>query len=99
MFLFIKILVLFVICPEKTKPIFCVFIPKISLSKNPNFNDTYLTRSINYFLRNMKIIVKNLHITLIHKTNDLYNAVFCADIDYIDILTLERALYDRKEVS
>ena len=58
---------------------------KMELSKNPNFNDTYLTRSINYFLRNMKIIVKNLHITLIHKTNDLYNAVFCADIDYIDL--------------
>ena len=58
---------------------------KMELSKNPNFNDTYLTRSINYFLRNMKIEVKNAHIKLIHGTNDLYNAVFCANIDYINL--------------
>ena len=58
---------------------------KMELSKNPNFNDTYLTRSINYFLRNMKIIVKNVRIKLIHGTSDLYNAVFCANIDYINL--------------
>ena len=57
---------------------------KMELSKNPNFNDTYLTRSINYFLRNMKITVKNVHIKLIHGTNDIYSAVFCANIDNIN---------------
>ena len=58
---------------------------KMELSKNPNFNDTYLTRSINYFLRNMKITVKNVRIKLIHGNKDIYNAVFCANIDYINL--------------
>ena len=58
---------------------------KMELSKNPNFNDTYLTRSINYFLRNMKITVKNIRVKLIHGTNEVYNDVFCANIDYINL--------------
>ena len=67
---------------------------KTELSKNPNFNDTYLTRSINYFLRNMKITVKNIRIKLIHGTNDLYNAVFCTNIDYIN-LTKDSFIIDK----
>ena len=33
----------------------------------------------------MKITVKNVHIKLIHRTSDLYNAVFCANINYINL--------------
>ena len=58
---------------------------KMELSKNPNFNDTYLRRSINYFLRNMKIIVKNIRIKLIHGVNELYSNIFCTNIDQINL--------------
>ena len=58
---------------------------KMQLSKNPNLNDTYLRRSIDYFLRNMKITIKNLHVKLIHGVNELFSNIFCANIDKINL--------------
>ena len=58
---------------------------KMELSKNPNFNDTYKRRSIDYIMRNMKITVKNIHLTLIHRINELYNNIFCINIDKINL--------------
>ena len=58
---------------------------KMQLSKNPNFNDTYLRRSIDYILRNMKINVKNVHVKLIHGVNELYSNIFCANVDQINL--------------
>ena len=58
---------------------------KMELSKNPSFNDTYLRRSIDYFLRNMKIILKNVHIKLIHGMNELYSNIFCINVDQINL--------------
>ena len=57
----------------------------MELSKNPSFNDTYLRRSIDYFLRNMKIILKNVHIKLIHGMNELYSNIFCINVDQINL--------------
>ena len=56
---------------------------KMQLFKNPNFNDTYKRRSIDYFMRNMKITVKNIQIKLIHGVNELYSNTFCINIDQI----------------
>ena len=56
----------------------------MELFKNPSFNDTYLRKSIDYFLRNIKIILKNVHIKLIHGMNELYSNIFCINIDQIN---------------
>ena len=67
------------------KEITDVLLFKMQLSKNPNFNDTYLRRSIDYILRNMKINVKNVHVKLIHGVNELYSNIFCANVDQINL--------------
>ena len=58
---------------------------KMEFSKNPNFNDSYWRRSLDYILRNTKITVKNIHIKLIHGVNESFNNIFCINVDQINL--------------
>ena len=58
---------------------------KMELSKNPNFNDNYWRRSLDYILRNTQVIVKNILIKLIHGGNESFNNIFCINIDQINL--------------